>query len=286
MSKPARTAQPFLAALAFAGAFALAACSTDDVTDPVTDNVPTKAEIDDAKARVGLSSDALGRVHAVLEMLGLIPRYECGEPRATFAGKLPDRLRTSFTGSVVSLDATDPASDKVSLAFPASGTTVHGLKLTGNLLVKTSGGTDRFTLELDARNAQVNGRALQALGGYGTCGDSTSYWADSEGPLSAAARHVLKAQVGKKSGLPVIGKTNLLINAEGKVTSGGKDDGLVLTAVDYEVGKVLPKSGSILITTSSGRRIHATFSDDTPLLNQVKVKVDDKSAVLIPLPDF
>ncbi len=260
----------------------LAGCTTD----PVTENVPSKSEIDDAKARVGLSSDALGRVHALLEILGIIPKYECGEPRAAFAGKLPDRLRSGFAGSAVTLDASDPSADRISLAFPASGTSVRGLRFTGDFLIKTSGGTDRFTLEVDARNAQVNGKALQALGGYGTCGDSTSYWADSEGPLASAASYVLKAKVGKKSGLPVIGKTNLLIDAAGTVTRGGNDDGLVLTGVDYEAGKALPNSGTVLIATSSGHRIQATFSDDTPLIGQVKVKVDGKSAVLIPLPDF
>lgn len=278
--------KPLWAALPALAAAALCGCDTQDVRDTVPD-VPSKSEIDDAKARVGFSSDALGRLHAALEMLGIIPVYTCGEPRAAFAGKLPDSFQSGFVGATVALDGSDPAIDRFTLSFPPQGGTVRGQKVTGTLLVKASGGQDRFTLEMDATQAQFNGTAIQTIGGYGTCGDSTTYWAESEGPLAGAAgTYALDARVGKKAGLPLIGSTTLVFNATGNYTRSGKKDALTLTGVDYQVGKVLPRKGTIRIETSDGHTLSATFSDDTPLVGQVKVKVDSKSAVTIPLPGF
>lgn len=277
---------PWFSAFAIGTAFVLGGCDTQDVKDSVPD-VPSKSEIDDAKARVGYSSDAMGRLHAALEMLGIIPVYTCGEPRSAFAGKLPAAFQSGFIGATVTADGTDPALDKFTLAFPPEGGKVRGHKVTGTLLVKASGGEDRFNLELDATQAQFDGTAVQALGGYGTCGDSTNYWADSQGPLAGASgTYLLKTRVGKKAGLPLIGSTTLLINAIGEYVRGGKKDALTLTSVDYEVGKILPRSGNIRIETSTGHTLSATFSDDTPLAGQVKVKIDSKSAVTIPLPGF
>lgn len=275
-----------LALVSVLAGISLYGCSTEPVEDKVS-AIPSQSEIDDAKARIGLTSDGLGRLHAALEFLGIIPVYTCGEPRSNFAGRLPEGLKTGFAGAAISLDATDPAMDRVSIVFPAAGSPVRGFKVTGSLLINTSGGQDHFSLEIDARNAQVDGKAVQSLGGYGTCGDSTSYWADSEGPLGGGdATYLFKAVVGKKSGVPVIGNTTLLVNATGSVTRGGKVDRVTLTSVDYEVGRILPRSGTILIVTSNNHRISATFSDDTPIAGQVKVKVDSKSTVTIPLPGF
>jgi hypothetical protein len=185
------------------------------------------------------------------------------------------------------LDASDPLADKITLAFPANGTSVQGHILSGNLFIKTSGGEDRFALELDARNAAIDGQTLQTMAGYGTCGDSTSYWANSQGPTTSQnATFLINALVGKRAGLPVIGNTTLLVNATGSITRSGMVDQLTLTAMEYETGKLLPRSGSLLIVTSSGHKIAADFSDDTPFVGQVKVRVDSKSAVTIPLPGY
>lgn len=273
------------ASTALLAAFVLAGCTTDSVTDKVPD-LPTQSEIDDAKLRVGLSSDALGKVHAALVFLGIIPVYACGEPRSTFAGKLPENLKTGFAGATISLTSSDPAMDQVSLIFPAAGSRVGGHTVTGSLLIETSGGSDRFSLELDARNARIDGLPVQTVAGYGTCGDSTSYWAESQGPLSGTVAYLFSAKVGKRAGIPVIGSTTLLVDATGSVTISGATDQVTLTSVDYEVGKLLPRSGTILIATSSGHTISATFRDDTPIAGQVRVKVDEKSAVTIPLPGF
>jgi hypothetical protein len=277
-----------LPAISLAAALAFSGCNTDPVTDKVPDvDLPTKSEIDDAKARVGLSSEALTRAHAALEFLGIIPVYTCGEERSNFSGKLPANLATGFAGAAFTLDATDPMADKVSIAFPAAGSQVRGHLVTGSLFIKTSGGKDRFTLELDARQAKIDGKSVQTVAGYGTCGDSTSYWADSEGPLPTAGQsYILMAKVGKKAGIPVIGSTTLLVDATGSMTRDGKTDQVTLTSMDYEVGKLLPRSGTLLIVTSSGKRISATFSQDTPIAGQVKVRVDSKSAVTIPLPGY
>lgn len=268
-------------------ALCLSACEKSDVTDPIGD-IPSKAEVEDAKTRVGLTTTVVGQGKAILEMLGIIPSYECGEARPAFASKLPASFRSAFAGANVEVNSASPTEDLISVAFPAAGSSFHGQTLTGNLLVKTSGGTDRFTLSLDARNVKVNNVPVQGEGGYGKCGDSTAYWAKSDGPVPGAATYayLLNADVGKKAGIPIIGSTTLLINATATVSRSGKADQVVLTGIDYEVGKLVPRKGTVVINTSDNHRISATFSDDTPLVGQVEVKVDSKNAVKVPLPGF
>lgn len=272
-----------LTALAMAAAFI--GCTTDSVTDKLP--VPSQSEIDDAKARVGYSSDAAGMVYNALKLLGVIPVYTCGEPRSSFSGKLPANLSTGYAGAAVTLNASDPAEDKITVAFPAAGTTVHKQKVTGSLLITTAGGEDRFTLEVDARNALVNGKPVQALAGYGTCGDSTTYWTEAEGTLpGTTSAYALETHVGKKAGLPLIGSTTLLINAAGTLGPTASRDQVTLKNVDYKLGDILPQSGTIIIVTASGRRISASFNDDTPMVGLVTVRIDSKAPVTIPLPGF
>jgi hypothetical protein len=267
--------------LAFA---CLSGCDSGDVADAAPD-VPSKAETDDARARVGYGSEGLSGLRVILEILGLIPVYSCGEPRAVFAGKIPDSLASRFAGSHIDLDASDPARDKFTILLPSQGMSVKGQTLTGTLLLTTSGGEDRLTLEVDATQARVNGVPIRSKAGYGECGDSSEYWGHSEGPLSGnQGTYLVDTRVSQKAGMPFFGGTTFRIDAEGSYTRGGKTDALTLTSIEYEGGKTLPNSGVMLIETSNGHRIKATFSDHTPLLRQVTVKVDSYTGITLLLP--
>ncbi len=259
---------------------ALAACSKDDLPD-----VPSASEIEDAKVRVGLSADAIGQGRMVLELLGFMPKYECGEARSVFAGRLPTTLDQTFMGATATLNAGDPGKDVITIVFPTAGVVVARRTVTGTVIVTTSGGTDRFTLEVDARQAQVDGHPVQSLAGYGTCGDETQYWALSEGPLGATgATYRVDLEIAKRAGAPIIGGTHLLITGTGAITRTAGTDTVTLTDVDYEIGNLLPGSGKVVIETAGGHKISATFSSDTPIAGRAQVTIDAKSTVTIPLP--
>jgi hypothetical protein len=262
----------------------LCACDPGDAADAAPD-VPSKSETDDARARVGYGSEGLAGLRIILELLGLAPDYSCGEPRAVFAGKIPDSLASRFAGSAIALDASDPALDKFTIVLPAQGMPVKGQTLTGTLLLTTSGGEDRLTLELDATQARLNGVPIRSRAGYGKCGDSSEYWGHSESALSGnQGSYLMDTRVTKKEGMPFFGGPIFRIDAKGSYTRGGKTDALTLTSIEYEGGKTLPNSGVMLIETSNGHRIKATFSDNTPVLRQVTVKVDSYTGVILLLP--
>jgi hypothetical protein len=278
-STPTRLSLSAILALA-----CLTGCGPDEVTDAAPD-LPSKAQTDDARARVGYGSEGLAGLRVILELLGLAPDYSCGEPRAVFAGRIPDSLASRFAGSNINLDASDPALDKFTILLPAQGMPVKGQTLTGTLLLTTSGGEDRLTLEVDATQARLNGVPIRSRAGYGKCGDSSEYWGRSEGSLSGnQGSYLMDTRVSKKAGMPFFGGPTFRIDAKGSYTRGGKTDALTLTSIEYEGGKTLPNSGIMLIETSNGHRVKATFSDNTPLLRQVTVKVDSYTGVTLLLP--
>jgi hypothetical protein len=272
---------PLSAAFAFA---LLCGCDSGSVADAAPD-IPSQSQTDDARARVGYGSEGLGSLRAILELLGLIPVYSCGEPRAVFAGRIPDSLASRFAGSHIDLDASDPTLDKFTILLPAEGMAVKGQTLTGTLLLTTSGGEDRFTLDIDATQARLNGIPIRSRAGYGQCGDSSQYWGHSEGAFAdKQGTYLMDTRVAKKAGMPFFGGPTFTIDAKGSYTRGGKTDALTLTSIEYEGGKALPQSGVMLIEAYNGHRVKATFSEYTPLLRQVTVKVDSYTGVTVLLP--
>lgn len=272
-----------LAWLPVVSIFAFSGC--DDVPDKDDlPDLPSQAEIDDAKARVNLSADAVGQGRIVLELLGFMPKYTCGEARSVFAGKLPTALETSFNGATATLDASNAAEDVILIQFPTAGVSVASHTVTGMLTVRTSGGMDRFALEVDAHQARVDGKSVPAVAGYRSCSDETTYWGQAEGPLgSSGATFRVDLEIAKRAGVPIIGGTTLLINGTGSVTRSGGTDTVTLTNVDYEIGDFLPGAGTVVIETSGGHRISATFDSSTPVAGRVSVKIDARAVVTIPL---
>jgi hypothetical protein len=237
--------------------------------------VPTQGEIDDAKARVDLAAAASDDARSILELLGLLPTYECGEPRSLFLEDVDASIEASYGCATVLIDSTDLTQDTLTATFSEGGCSAAGHTVGGTLFVSLSGGEEAFSLELDAHGLVVDGRTIGALAGYGTCGDETRYWVDASGE-----GYSLDLEVAKRAGIPIIGGTTLLVSGSGTI----RGDTVTLTAVEYEIGETLPHAGTITIHTADGHSIEATFSDSSPLYLEVVVRIDAHDAVTIPLP--
>ncbi|MSP17506.1 MAG: hypothetical protein EXR73_13020 [Myxococcales bacterium] len=252
------------------GALLASACSSD------SDDLPTEAEIADARTRIEAAVAATEQARDALELLGVIPTYDCGAPRGTFVGDEVGRLRAELACVTVTT-AAEATADTITLSF-AEGCTVGGHVVAGTAIFRYSGGEARMDLEVDVRALEVDGRTLDALVGYGVCADETRYWV-----TLATATVELDAQVAKRDGIPVIGSTTLLLDGTGTLTGADGLDSLTCTGVEYEVGDLLPRLGTILLITAGGHSIEATFDMDTPFLREVTVTIDEHMPVTIPL---
>lgn len=285
-------------------AFLTAACpgssmdglDPDPVTDPATNpptnpapggtGLPSQALIEEAKARLGVTMTGTDLARVALEQLGFLPTYDCGAPRGEFVPDVLDALAVEYACATVSVDSSDPAVDAITVTFDEAGCEVAGRNLSGALVVRLAGGQDRFDLEVDARALAVDGALVQALAGYGTCSDETRYWVLAEGdvPGHAGKTFYIDASVAKRDGLPVIGGTTLMLSGTGELTEAGATDRVTMESVEYELGDLLPKNGTIILETASGRRIRATFTQESPLYRKVSIQIDAYDAVTVVIP--
>ncbi len=246
---------------------------------------PTKEEVADAKGRVQAAVEAADQARDALELLGILPVYECGEPRATFVGKAVDKVKVDVVCATAQTESLGAAADGVRVTFPSDGCEVKGRKLTGHALFRYSGGESRMDLEVDFRELLIDGKPLQAKGGYGTCGDEKRYWALAEGSLPSKVDQTFKVdgRVAKRDGLPVIGGTTLILDGPGEVTHAAGTDRATFTELVYEVGEYLPKEGTLLVETSSGRRVRATFKSTLWRLGEAEITIDDGEPTKVPI---
>ena len=262
----------------------------DDDIDPTSPggqvSLPSQAEIEDAKARLAVAVKSADLARVALEQLGLLPTYDCGVPRGAFVPDVLDALEVEYACATVAVDSSDPAADAITVTFDEAGCEVAGRTLSGALVVRVAGGEDRFDLEVDARALAVDGALVQALAGYGTCSDETRYWVLAEGdvPGHAGKTFYVDGNIAKRDGLPVIGGTTLLISGTGDLAEAGATDRMTMEDVDYEIGDLLPRNGVILLETASGRRIRATFTQDSPLYRKVSLEIDAHDPVTVVIP--
>lgn len=267
-----------LAVVAVAGLLQGCVAESDlpDVPEP---DLPSQTEIEAAKAELSGAVASAEGARAALELLGILPSYECGEPRRTFVGRVVEELTVSWSCATFTTAAVGDQADVVTVTFAAAGCPVTGHTLGGTLVLRYSGGEDRMDLELDARALVVDGALVGALAGYGTCGDETRYWALAEGD-----GYRVDVQIAKRDGIPLIGGTTLLIDGSAQLTDDAGTDSVAFTGVEYEVGDLLPRHGTIVIQTAAGRRIEATFDLDSPIYGSVRLVIDAHDAVTIYLP--
>jgi hypothetical protein len=268
-----------LLAVSVAGA---AACSSDSDHRPDPD-LPSESQISDAKARLGASLAGAAEIRQVLERVGLLPSYTCGEPRGMFSSKLLGSMQTRYSCATITLDAGDPTRDVVTVAFPTGGCELAGAQFVGSMIARVSGGDDTFSLELDPRSLAIDGNHVAATGGYRSCGDATEYWATATGTAHGKA-YDIDVTIEKRAGVPIIGSTMLAVDGTLTLTDASGTDTVTLDGVEYEVGDLFPRAGTISVETATGHQISATFSSGSILNGNVRLVIDDHDAVTIPIP--
>jgi hypothetical protein len=248
------------------------------------DQLPTQEEIDAARAKVELGMTAASQARSALELLGILPVYECGEPRKSFVSRVADSVEVQVGCITASSEAVDATTDSVVLAF-GQGCEVREHTVTGQTAFKYSGGEDRMELKADLRQLRVDNEGLQAEVGYGTCGDESRFFALAEGALPGKPDYTYRVdgRVGKRSGLPIIGGTSLVFNGPGEVTGPEGTNRLTFTELLYELGDFAPKEGTALLEEADGGTVKVTFSSTLWRLGEMELVIDDKDPVTVPI---
>jgi hypothetical protein len=245
---------------------------------------PTPEQIEEARGRVELAMLAADQARVALELLGVLPVYTCGEPRRSFVGRVAEGLEAQVGCVTATTEARDSTTDAVVLSF-AQGCAVRGHTVGGQGAFLFNGGEDRMALSADLHTLQVDGQPLQALVGYGTCGDESRYWAEALGDLPGRAGHTFRVdgQVGMREGLPILGGTSLVLNGPGEVYGPAGTDRVTLTELHYELGEYLPKEGQALVETARDHRVKATFHEWLWRLGKVELEIDEHAPVTVPI---
>ena len=246
---------------------------------------PTTEEIDDARIRVDLAVRAAHQARMALELLGLLPVYTCGEERRTFVGKAAEGAQAKVACVVASTEAQGDTADAVILSFPDNNCSVRGHTVSGQAAFVYNGGKDRMDLIADLRNVRVDGDALEAKVGYGTCSDEKRFYAEAMGALPGRSgnTYAVNARVGSRDGLPLIGGTTLVFDGPGEVSGPLGTDRVTFTGLEYEVGEYLPREGEALVETAKGHRVRVNFSPVLWRVGKVEVEIDDKAPVTVPI---
>jgi hypothetical protein len=245
---------------------------------------PTQEEVDDAHNRVEVVLGAAEQARTALELLGILPQYDCGEPRRTFVGQAADSVRAQVGCVTATTETLDATTDAVVLSF-AEGCTARGHTVSGQTVFKYSGGEDRMDLKADLRGLQVDGASLQAEVGYGTCGDESRYYVQAEGALPRQPEYGYRVdgQVGVRDGAPVIGGTSLVFNGPGEFTGPEGTNRLTFTELEYELGEFAPKEGEALLETAEGRTVKAAFRPTLWRVGKMELTIDDRDPVTVPI---
>ena len=223
------------------------------------------------------------RVATVLDFLHLLPKEACGDPKQHFATTILPELEAAVGCALVTRTAEDEQ-DVIRVSFPEEGCSHRGRELTGELLFAFNAGEDRTDLALDFNELLIDGKAIPARGGYSTCGDAQSYWADVAGTLPQSQdRHYVAGGTFKQvAGLPIIGGDQASLDAAGLMTttkgaSRLKVSGLVMMLLKQPI----PRRGELEIELEDGRHIYASVQNeqlDEDLID-VQVQLDDKEPV-------
>ncbi len=246
---------------------------------------PTQEEIDDAKTRVDLAIHAANQARIALELLGILPVYTCDEPRRTFVGRAAEGVSVKTACVTATAVARDESSDAVVFSFPDTPCSVSGHTVSGHTDFIYQGGEDRMDLTADFNELLVDGKVLQAKVGYGTCGDEERFWTEAAGALPGRPGNPYRVdgRVGLRGGVPIFGGTSLVFDGPGQVSGPLGTDRVTFTALEYEVGEVLPKKGEALIETAGGHQMKVTFSEVLWRVGKVEVEIDDKAPVTVPI---
>ena len=246
---------------------------------------PTQEEISDAKSRVDLAIHAAHQARLALELLGILPVYTCGEPRRTFVGRAAEGVRVKVPCVTAAAEALNESTDRVWFSFPETQCSLNGHTVSGQTAFVYTGGEERMELTADLSGLRVDGHALQARVGYGTCGDEKRFWTEASGALPGrpGSTYRVDGRVGLREGAPLFGSTSLVFDGPGEVSGPLGRDRVTFTGLEYEVGEFLPKKGQALIETARGHRVKVDFSEVLWRVGKVEVEIDDKAPVTVPI---
>ena len=261
------------ALLAVGVVMALAACGRQ----------PTKEELDEARGQVKSFLSSAEQARQAAELLGLFPVYECGEARGSFVASVTDGLRARTSCATVTVESKEDA-DLVHVSLAETGCELKGVTAKGKATFRYSGGQNRFELEADFRELEIEGVKLPVRAGYGTCSDEKRYWVLAEGslPQELDRQYKLDLKLSSRGGLPIIGGTTIVLDGAGEVKKTAADR-VTLQGITYDVGQYLPKEGTLIVETSGGRRVQAEFSTTLWRLGEVEVTVDDSAPTTLPI---
>lgn len=245
-------------------------------------SLPSDELVEQAKAVVTLAVDLGGRARTALELLGILPTYDCGQPRRSFVGEVAAGFEAEFACATVATEQLDAARDAIRLTFSPDGCQVNGTSLSGLAVFAYNGGEDRLDLEADLSALQVAGDPLEMRAGYGTCGDQQSVWAAGQGELGAEHAFSALLSVGLREGIPIFGSSTLVLSGAAELTGPAGTDEVDFDELVYEPGSLLPEEGRLTIQTASGHTLIARFSSGL-LLDQVEITIDDHDPVTVPL---
>ncbi|MCE9669631.1 hypothetical protein LY474_17690 [Myxococcus stipitatus] len=249
------------------------------------DGPPPTELVDAAKAHVERATAVTHLTRGALEALGLLPVYTCGEPRRAFLSTAASGVRVEHACVTTSVEPVDAVTDAVVLTFQGPGCELHGLRFAGRAVFAYRGGEDLMEVEADLRGLTVDGQALPATVGYGTCGDETRVWTKLEGDLPGHAGYTVRvdARLASRSGVPLLGGSTLILDGTGALTGPEGGSSLTFTALHYEPGEFLPKQGTAVLETADGHRVEAGFQPTLWRLGKVEVTVDAYEPVTVPI---
>lgn len=241
-----------------------------------------KEDVSEVRQSAGL----IGAAGRALQLLGILPSYECGESRRNFLGKLTSGHQFS-EGCVATATASEgDVADVLSIQF-GEGCHLGEKDLRGTLRGFTSGGDDRFSLSVDLAEVTLGGDDIPAMAGYEKCGDEDRYSAFVEAQLSNDVERFfeLDVEVAKRDGIFLIGKDTLVLDGTGFVTHPAGRDAVSFSELTYELGQLMPWDGSLEVSTSDGRNVRAEFdSEGMPYrTGQLSVQVDEGKVVRVPV---
>lgn len=260
-------------------AVALSACGPAVMTDD--ERKVTQQQVSDPQ-RVKESLQVAAQVRDAIELLGLLPDYTCGDSRSTFLGRALGSVNVEVACVTVSTEST-PSADLVRLHF-SDACRAKGHVVSGDAVVRVSGGEERLEIEAELQGLNVDGRVLTGKAGYGTCGDEKRFWGAASGTLDDGTQYRIDLRVGVRQGLPIIGGTTLILDGSAELRRGEQVDGVVFTALEYELGEHTPKSGTIEVLTHDSHTVTFTFTPVLWKLHQVQVAHDGGAQATIAIP--
>ncbi len=243
----------------------------------------SKEEIAEGEDKVHGALQTVNRGRTLLEILGILPSYTCGEPRRDFVGRLAENVSKNLGCAQVATSAQSDFADAVTVTFPA-GCKLGDHELGGELALLYSGGIDRFDASIDFSTMTIDGELVPANGGYQTCGDQSQYWGHATGTL-VRNPFLIDFKLTKVDGIMLLGQSTLYLDGRAAIETQRGTDEAVFRELTYKAGDKSPSGGELVIAWPEHQLV-ARFYEASGIFStgQLELIVDDKDPVKLPIP--